>query len=335
MKNLFKGLVQRFRELLYLLVSLPITIFLFGIVVIGLNTGGFLPISVLVFLFLLTIMEIVARFEIKRTNRMLRTDFQIIDNWFSHPFASWDGVKERVSSSRSWMAIAYVFLAFFWSLIGFAMAMIGIAGVLGILVSLGLIVFLNFNRSFQITDNGDTISGSFHISHINSPILEFTLDNNGSTGTFAWSLQSWPAIVASLALIILSIWLIPKIARINAKLVESLLSGTALPELETKFKKYFGGRKGSVSERQVREAMQSEIIRQELSELSNREREILALMAQGKSNAGIAKSLYITEGSVEKHISNILSKLDIRVGDENHRRVLAVLTYLGIQPGKE
>jgi DNA-binding CsgD family transcriptional regulator len=335
MKNLIKGLAQRIRELLYLLVSLPITIFLFSIVVIGLSTGGFLPISVLVFLFLLTFMEAIARFEIKRTNRMLRTDFQIIDNWFSYPFASWDGVKERVTSSRSWMAITYVFLAFFWSLVGFTMAIIGIAGVLGILLSLGLIAFLNFNKSFVFTDNGETISGSFHISHINSPFLEFTFDDNGSTGKFAWSLQSWPAIVASLILILLSIWLIPRIARINAKLVESLLSGTALPELEAKFKKYFGGKKVSVSERQVREAMQTEQIREELSELSNRERQILALMAQGKTNAGIAKTLYINEGSVEKHISNILNKLGINGGEDTHRRVTAVLKYLGISQNND
>ena len=54
-------------------------------------------------------------------------------------------------------------------------------------------------------------------------------------------------------------------------------------------------------------------------------------MAQGKSNAGIAKALYITEGSVEKHISNILLKLGLSVEVESHRRVLAVLKYLGIE----
>ena len=74
----------------------------------------------------------------------------------------------------------------------------------------------------------------------------------------------------------------------------------------------------------------SEAIREELSELSNREREILALMAQGKTNAGIAKTLFITEGSVEKHISNILNKLEIHGGDDTHRRVAAVLRYLRI-----
>ncbi|NBX28134.1 MAG: LuxR family transcriptional regulator, partial [Chitinophagia bacterium] len=72
------------------------------------------------------------------------------------------------------------------------------------------------------------------------------------------------------------------------------------------FKKRFSSKK--ISERQVREAMQSQVLSQDMAGLSNREQEILALMAQGKTNAGIAKILYITEGSVEKHISNILSK---------------------------
>jgi DNA-binding NarL/FixJ family response regulator len=78
--------------------------------------------------------------------------------------------------------------------------------------------------------------------------------------------------------------------------------------------------------------MQSQELSKDLKELSNREREILALMAQGKTNAGIAKTLYITEGSVEKHISNILNKLGIDGGDDTHRRVAAVLKYLGLAP---
>jgi DNA-binding NarL/FixJ family response regulator len=113
-------------------------------------------------------------------------------------------------------------------------------------------------------------------------------------------------------------------------LVESLLSGTALPTIEAEFKKRFS--KNKISERQVREAMQSQVLSKDLEELSNREREILALMAQGKTNAGIAKTLYITEGSVEKHISNILNKLGIDGGDDTHRRVAAVLRYLGLAP---
>lgn len=65
-----------------------------------------------------------------------------------------------------------------------------------------------------------------------------------------------------------------------------------------------------------------------LAVLSAREREVLALMAEGRSNAGIARRLWVTEGTVEKHVRSILAKLDLPETDEDHRRVLAVLTFL-------
>jgi DNA-binding CsgD family transcriptional regulator len=58
------------------------------------------------------------------------------------------------------------------------------------------------------------------------------------------------------------------------------------------------------------------------------ERDVLALMAEGRSNAAIAKELVVTDGAVEKHVKNIFMKLDLPPDDEQHRRVLAVLTYL-------
>jgi DNA-binding NarL/FixJ family response regulator len=65
-----------------------------------------------------------------------------------------------------------------------------------------------------------------------------------------------------------------------------------------------------------------------LVRLSTREREVLALMAEGRSNAGIARRLWVTEGTVEKHVRSVLTKLDLAEADEDHRRVLAVLTFL-------
>jgi DNA-binding NarL/FixJ family response regulator len=65
-----------------------------------------------------------------------------------------------------------------------------------------------------------------------------------------------------------------------------------------------------------------------LDVLTDREREVLALMAEGRSNAGIAKRLWVTEGTVEKHVKSILGKLGIVGGEYDHRRVLAVITYL-------
>jgi DNA-binding NarL/FixJ family response regulator len=67
-----------------------------------------------------------------------------------------------------------------------------------------------------------------------------------------------------------------------------------------------------------------------LSGLTAREREVLALMAEGRSNTAIAESLIVTPGAVEKHITNIFAKLDLPACDDDHRRVLAVLAYLRV-----
>jgi DNA-binding NarL/FixJ family response regulator len=65
-----------------------------------------------------------------------------------------------------------------------------------------------------------------------------------------------------------------------------------------------------------------------LDSLSQREREVLALMAEGRSNSAIARRLRVTEGAIEKHVRNIFVKLRLTPDEALHRRVLAVLAYL-------
>ncbi|MFF4408389.1 response regulator [Streptomyces sp. NPDC001262] len=67
-----------------------------------------------------------------------------------------------------------------------------------------------------------------------------------------------------------------------------------------------------------------------LDRLTAREREVLAAMAEGRSNAGIAELLVVSESAVAKHINSILAKLDLPRADADHRRVLAVLRFLGV-----
>ena len=78
----------------------------------------------------------------------------------------------------------------------------------------------------------------------------------------------------------------------------------------------------------VRELLAAQRRGDPLDDLTAREREVLALMAEGRSNAGIARRLWLAGGTVEKHVKSILAKLSIQATDDDHRRVLAVLTFL-------
>ena len=78
----------------------------------------------------------------------------------------------------------------------------------------------------------------------------------------------------------------------------------------------------------VQELVSSQRRNDPLAALSARERQVLALMAEGRSNAGIARRLWVSEGTVEKHVRSILTKLDLAETDDDHRRVLAVVTFL-------
>ena len=78
----------------------------------------------------------------------------------------------------------------------------------------------------------------------------------------------------------------------------------------------------------VEELLAARELEDPLGPLTRREREVLALMGEGKSNAGIARRLFINEGTVEKHIHSIMMKLRIPETEDDHRRVLAVIKFL-------
>jgi len=81
----------------------------------------------------------------------------------------------------------------------------------------------------------------------------------------------------------------------------------------------------------VKELVAARRVEDPLSDLTPREKEVLRLMAEGRSNAGIARLLVVTEATVEKHVHSILAKLRLPEDQDDHRRVLAVITFLGTQ----
>lgn len=331
MRTLLSFLNRRVREYAYLLATFPVALVLFVLVQVGFATV-FLPLAVLLLLALLTVMERVAAFEIRRTNRFLRTDFRVVDAWFGRPFFSWDGAKERVTSLRSWMAIVYVLIAFAVSTLGFGVALTGVTVVIALVAGLGLLAITPFSNSFELSSS-DGSRANLSIDFVDNDVRLRLVDIGGTNEfvqTGSVSLDTALSIALLLIGAVLLLWLSSALARVLARAVEGLLSGASLPEIEMTLRRLIKSRR--VSERDVREAMEQPELQPELSELSARQREILALMAQGKSNAGIAKALYITEGSVEKHVSNILARLNLPPEEDSHRRVLAVLAYLGIDP---
>src|SRR5262249_48263167 len=86
---------------------------------------------------------------------------------------------------------------------------------------------------------------------------------------------------------------------------------------------------GSVVDRAlVQQLVAARRVDDPLAELTPREREVLAIMAEGRSNAGIARRLWVTEGTVAKHVHSILAKLRLPEADDDHRRVMAVVMFL-------
>jgi DNA-binding NarL/FixJ family response regulator len=102
---------------------------------------------------------------------------------------------------------------------------------------------------------------------------------------------------------------------------------SALAELSDALDRVASG--GTVLDPEVVAQLFARRRRDPLAELTTREREVLGLMAEGRTNAAIARKLVVTEGAVEKHISSILTKLDLPPSEDDHRRVMAVLAWLG------
>ena len=326
MKKFLGFIGRRLLESFYFILGFPIVVGLF-VLLTAAWSFLFVPFLAVFILVLLQAMESVAKFEVNRANWFLRKQIQVIDNWFSYRLFSWAGVRERLSSARSWLALAYVLLSFF-------------IGVLAIGFSLTTVVMILVTIAFPVGILISWLSGSLVVNTEVVEAGELGLIRVGDQAVlllpgFLVDLPLPVAIAfATLLILVATVALggiVSLFARLQGKLVQAFLSNGLVPAISSLSD--LKSEKLKVNEKEIRNALESPKARESLADLTPRELEILGLMAQGKSNSGIASLLFITEGSVEKHVSNILQKMNLTIQVDNHRRVLAVLEYLGIQPG--
>lgn len=320
MTTFFNSIGRRFLENLFFIVGFPIVVGLFVALSVSWSVL-FVPLLAILILALLHGMQWVAWLEVKRANFFLRRKIQVVDHWFSYSFFSWAGARERLLSARSWLAVAYIFVAFLVGSLGFALSVSTLAFFLstiglpiGALIAWSTGNLVGDSSSDAIVAFGDP--GRFIVGSLFGLPIPLTI-----------TLATLASLLATIGFGTL-VWLLGKL---QAHFVQGFLSNGYLPGLQRLTRQ--AANKLRVNEREVREAVEAATTRESLADLSPREREVLGLMAQGKSNAGIAATLFITEGSVEKHVSNILLKMNLPVDSDHHRRVLAVLEYLGVEPG--
>jgi DNA-binding CsgD family transcriptional regulator len=323
MKSFLTFVGRRFLELGFFILGFPVAVGLFVLVAVSWSVS-FVPLFAVVILALLHAMQWVAWFEVKRANLFLRREIRVVDQWFSYRFFSWMGVKERLLSPRSWLTFVYVVVSFVIGVIGFSLSVTALALVVTVfIVPIGAVVAWSRGTVVQGNDMDLIVAftepGQFAIGGLLSDVpIPLTV-----------TLVTIALLVAAVFVGTL-VWLL---GLLQAHVVNGFLSNGYLPALKRLTQK--ATNKLRVNEREVQDALNHPQTRESLAGLSPREKEVLALMAQGKSNAGIASTLFITEGSVEKHVSNILSKMELSQNGDQHRRVLAVLEYLGIEPGEQ
>lgn len=225
---------RRFRELIYILSSFPILLILFIAVTTALSTGLFIPFAVVIILGLLAAMEIMASFEVGRTNLLLKTEIQPSQSsWFSSKFFSWEGAKERAISARSWLAVGYVFLAFGLSILGLIVSALALASIFCLLATLGLLAFHPSSGTFNIHQNDFTGNMVVNLdsNKLQIHFLGFDIQDGPLNGNVTWTYTSPLFTLLSLLFIIVAVAMVPLIAKWQKQLVIRFLSDRSFAEI--------------------------------------------------------------------------------------------------------
>lgn len=236
-------LKKAFLDRIYILSTFPIALLAFFAVQITILDGGFLPFTIILLLLLLSGAEYFVAFEIRRANSLLQTDIpQPLRPWYSASIWSWEGIKERLGSSKAWFAIAYVFVATFFSFIGVSILVLFWASIAVLIFALGLITPDTWSWTSYVSEPELASRISFFLD---SERLQMTFKGFHGRDVFVpdqltWYYTSGWTIALCYFFILLNIFLIPVIARQMQDIVANLLGAQSVAEpFAQKTKKWF------------------------------------------------------------------------------------------------
>jgi hypothetical protein len=240
---------RAFLDRIYIFSTLPIAVISFWAIQITILDGGFLPFTIILLLLLLTGAEYFVAFEIRRANALLGGGItQPSRPWYTAPFWSWDGVKERIASSKGWFAIAYVFVATFFSFIGVGIIVLFWASIAVLIFALGLIRPETWSWTTYLSER--ELSGRISF-FLDSEKLQLTFNGFHGRDVFVpdqltWFYTSGWTIALCYFLILLNIFLIPVIAKQMKDVVANLLGADSVAEpFAQKTRDWFESRKKS------------------------------------------------------------------------------------------
>jgi hypothetical protein len=224
---------KMFHDRLFIVTTFPVAVLAFWLVQMTFWGGGFLPLMLLLLLSLLTAAEYFVAFEIRRTNKYLNAEIeQPVRPWYSTPFWSWDGAKQRLTSSKAWFAIAYVFAAIFFSGIGVTILVFFWLSIGVLIFAFGVITPSNW--SWIINLNEQDVTGK--LSFLADPEkVQFTFNGTQSIDStipnqMTWAYTSGWTIAVCVLFILLNIFVIPVLAKHMKDVATNLLGANALPD---------------------------------------------------------------------------------------------------------
>lgn len=224
---------KMFHDRLFIVTTFPVALLAFWLVQMTFWGGGFLPFMLLLLLALLTAAEYFVEFEIRRTNKIMNADIeQPVRPWYSTPFWSWDGAKQRLTSSKAWFAIAYVFAAIFFSSIGVTILVFFWLSVAVLIFALGFITPSNWSWVFNLNEQEATGKISFLVD---PDKVQFAFNGTQSIDSeipnqMTWVYTSGWTIAVCMLFILLNIFVIPVLAKHMRDVAANLLGANVLPD---------------------------------------------------------------------------------------------------------